>query len=308
MVKISAIIPIFNEEGNIRILFNELKGELSKITKNYEIIFVDDGSKDKSPFILENLAKEEKSLRVITFNKNFGQTAALDAGFKAAKGEIVIPMDGDLQNDPQDIPRLIKKLEEGYDVVSGWRFNRRDSLSKKFMSKGADFLRKVLFKDSIHDSGCTLKAYRKKCLEGLNLYGEMHRFIPALLAMKGYKITELKVRHRQRKYGKTKYNIKRTFKGFLDMILIKFWMDFSTRPIHFLGGTGLFSAGIGSLMLLYLIIIKIFLGASIGDRPLLLFGILFIIVGFLFIMFGILADILMKVYYKDSTPYTIKDD
>ena len=308
MVKISAIIPIFNEEGNIRILFNELKGELSKITKNYEIIFVDDGSKDKSPFILENLAKEEKSLRVITFNKNFGQTAALDAGFKAAKGEIVIPMDGDLQNDPQDIPRLIKKLEEGYDVVSGWRFNRRDSLSKKFMSKGADFLRKVLFKDSIHDSGCTLKAYRKKCLEGLNLYGEMHRFIPALLAMKGYKITELKVRHRQRKYGKTKYNIKRTFKGFLDMILIKFWMDFSTRPIHFLGGTGLFSAGIGSLMLLYLIIIKIFLVASIGDRPLLLFGILFIIVGFLFIMFGILADILMKVYYKDSTPYTIKDD
>jgi glycosyltransferase involved in cell wall biosynthesis len=307
MTKISIVIPIYNEEKNIEILFEELKANLPLLTKDYEIIFIDDGSEDKSPLILNKL-RNKQNVKIITFKKNFGQTAALDAGFKSAQGDIIIPMDGDLQNDPRDIPRLIIKLNEGYDVVSGWRFNRRDSIAKKIISKGADTLRKILFRDNIHDSGCTLKAYKKECLKKLDLYGEMHRFIPALLAMKGHKITELKVNHRERKYGKTKYNLKRTFKGFLDMLLIKFWMDFSTRPIHLLGGTGLLTMGVGSLMALYLVLIKIFLKASIANRPLLLFAILFIIMGFLFIMFGILADILMKIYYKDKTSYTIKND
>ncbi|MFW9877999.1 MAG: glycosyltransferase [Candidatus Thorarchaeota archaeon] len=307
-IEISIVIPVYNEERNIRILYEEIKGVMKPTNKKYEVLFVDDGSKDHTPNILEKLKNENKDIKIITFRRNFGQTAAIDAGFKNSSGKIIITMDGDLQNDPSDIPRLIKKLEEGYDCISGWRYKRRDSFSKRFMSRGADFLRKLIFKDTIHDSGCTLKAYRKKALENLELYGEAHRFIPAILSIRGYRIGEIKVRHRKRKYGKTKYNLKRTVKGLLDMILIKFWMDFSTRPIHLLGGMGLLSFGIGSLITLYLVIIKLFFSQAIGDRPLLIFGVLFIIVGIIFIMFGILADILIKIYYQKEKYYSIKNE
>ncbi|MFH1376296.1 MAG: glycosyltransferase [Candidatus Woesearchaeota archaeon] len=305
-MELSIVIPIYNEERNISILFKELKSILDQLKKSYEIIFVNDGSKDRSEKILNNI--KDPKVRVIHFRKNFGQTSALEAGFKHSNGKIIISMDGDLQNDPKDIPRLITKLEEGYDVVSGWRYKRKDSFSKKFMSKGADNLRKLLFKDKIHDSGCTLKAYKKETLKDLKLYGEMHRFIPALLTMKGYKITEIKVRHRKRIYEKSKYGFKRTMKGFLDMLLIKFWMDFSTRPIHLLGGLGLISMFLGFLIAIYLVIIKIFLNQPIGDRPLLLFSVLFIILGALFLVFGVLADILIKIYYQNENYYSIKNE
>lgn len=305
-MELSIVIPIYNEAKNIIPLHRELKLVLNQLKKKYEIVFVNDGSTDQSERIINHL--KDKNTKAIHFKKNFGQTAALDAGFQHSKGKIIIPMDGDLQNDPRDIPRLINKLEEGYDVVSGWRFNRKDNFSKKFISRGADFLRKVLFKDKIHDSGCTLKAYKKEALKDLRLYGEMHRFIPALLSQKGYRITEIKVRHRKRLYEKTKYNLSRTVKSFLDMLLIKFWMDFSTRPIHLLGGLGLLSMAAGFLITLYLVIIRIFLQQPIGDRPLLIFAVLFILLGAIFLIFGVLADILIKIYYQNENHYTIKNE
>jgi glycosyltransferase involved in cell wall biosynthesis len=305
-MELSVIIPIYNEERNIPILYRELKNVLENLKKKYEIIFINDGSTDMSEKILNNL--KDKHVRVIHFRKNFGQTAALDAGFKNAKGKIIITMDGDLQNDPRDIPRLIKKLEEGYDVVSGWRYKRRDSLSKIIMSKGADLLRKIIFKDNIHDSGCTLKAYRKEAVKNIDLYGEMHRFIPAILSWKGYKITEIKVRHRKRVYEKSKYGIKRALKGFLDMLLIKFWMDFSTRPIHLFGGLGFLCGILGLILGIYLTILKLIYKESIMNRPLLLLSVLLILVGLILLIFGLLADILIKIYYKNEESYVIKNE
>jgi glycosyltransferase involved in cell wall biosynthesis len=304
MVEISAVIPIYNEEGNIIPLYNELKEVLDKLKKSYEIIFVNDGSTDKSEQILNNI--KDKNLKPIHFRKNSGQTAALDAGFKASKGDIIITLDGDLQNDPKDIPKLISILDKGYDIVAGWRAKRKDTFSKKFISKGAKFLRRIILNDKLEDSGCTLRVYKKECIQNLDLYGEMHRFIHIILSMRGFKIAQTKVNHRKRIAGITKYNASRTVKSFLDMLLLNFWIKYSTRPIHLLGGTGLLSGIVGSLMLLYLVFIKLFFHAAIADRPLLLISILFIIMGFLFLMFGILADILVKIYYKENTPYTIK--
>ena len=305
MVKLSIILPVYNEEKNLNLLYNELNKVLKSIGNDYEILFVDDNSKDNSLNVLNKLSNLNPKVKIIKFRKNFGQTAALDAGIKNSKGEIIITMDSDLQNDPRDIPKLINKINEGYDVVSGWRYNRRDSFSKKFISKGANLLRKLIIKDSIQDSGCTLKAYKRECFENTKLYGEMHRFIPALLGLKGFKIGEIKVNHRERKFGKTNYNMKRTMNGFLDMILLKFWMNYSTRPIHLFGGLGLFSGLFGVLIGLYLTFIKITYGVSIGNRPLLILSALLILVGLILFVFGVLADILIKIYYKDQESYSI---
>ena len=302
---LSIVVPVYNEEKNVVILYKELKTVLGKFKKDYEIIFVDDGSTDSTFKELERLNKNDRRLRIIRFRKNFGQTAALDAGFKHAKGKVIVSIDADLQNDPTDIPKLLIKLEEDYDVVSGWRKNRKDTTSKNFASRGAHKLRRLLFKDQIHDSGCTLKAYRRECFEGLDLYGEMHRFIPALLSWKGFRITEIVVKHRARKYGKTKYSWRRIVKGFLDMLVVKFWMQYSTRPVHLFGSLGLLLGSIGFLSALYLAIQKLVFRQSIGNRPLLLLSVLFIIVGLQFLMFGILADIMIKDYYKKDRPYKI---
>ncbi|MBT7297013.1 glycosyltransferase family 2 protein [Candidatus Woesearchaeota archaeon] len=304
MVDLSIVVPIYNEEKNIKILYNEIKLVLNNLKKTHEIIFINDGSTDNSEKIMNTI--KDNNFRKINFRKNFGQTAALDAGFKASKGNVIITLDGDLQNDPKDIHKLLIILDKGYDIVAGWRANRKDSFSKKFISKGAKFLRRIILNDNLRDSGCTMRAYKKECIKELNLYGEMHRFIHIILSMKGFKIAQTKVNHRKRIHGITKYNSSRTVKSFLDMLLLKFWLKYSTRPIHLLGGTGLLSTGAGSLMLIYLIFIKLFFNAAIANRPLLLFAIFFIIIGFLFLMFGILADILIKIYYKDDTPYTIK--
>ncbi len=305
MVDISVVLPVYNEEKNIEILYHELVLVLDKLDKNYEIIFVDDKSMDKSSKIIEEISKKDNNIKLIRFRKNFGQTAALDAGIKNSLGKIIITMDSDLQNDPRDIPNLIKELSRGYDVVSGWRYNRKDNFSKRVLSRGANILRKLIINDTITDSGCTLKAYRRECFKDLKLYGEMHRFIPALLSLNGFKISEMKVNHRKRKFGKTNYTFKRTLNGFLDMILLKFWMKYSTKPIHLFGGLGILSGISGFLIGIYLTYIKLINGEAIANRPLLVLSALLIVSGLILLVFGLLADILVKIYYKDKESYSI---
>jgi glycosyltransferase involved in cell wall biosynthesis len=297
---ISVVIPTYNEEKNVILLHRKIKEVLDSMGKDYEIIFVDDGSRDKTFQNLQMMKQADKRVKIIKFRSNFGQTAALDAGFKQAKGDVIIAMDADLQNDPADIPRLIAKLNQGYDCVSGWRKNRKDPLTKHIASRGANLLRKIIIHDKIQDSGCTLKAYRKECFEDLDLYGEMHRFIPALLQWRGFKITELPVKHHPRKYGKTKYSMKRVIKGMLDMIVVKFWMGYSARPIHLFGGFGILMGLIGFVIALYLVIVKLFYGQGIANRPLLLLAALLMILGVQFLIFGVLADIMIKVYYGEK--------
>ena len=257
MVKISVVIPAYNEEKNVSPLYEKLKEVLDQLKKDYEIIFIDDGSTDKTFNELKTLHGSDNNVKIIKFRRNFGQTAALDAGFKEAQGSIIIGMDADLQDDPSEIPRMFKKIDEGYDVVGAWRFKRKDSFSKKIFSKFASFLRKVITKEIVHDSGTTFRAYRKECFGDLNLFGEMHRYIPYLLIWKGFKFTEIKVRHHKRKYGQTKYNFKRLLKGFLDLLVVKFWMQYSARPVHLFGSIGVISTLLGFLIGTYLTIIKI---------------------------------------------------
>lgn len=303
---ISIVIPLYNEEENISELHEEITLVMGRLKYKYEIIFVDDGSLDNTYDSLVHISKHDKNTKLIKFRKNFGQTAAFDAGIREASGSIIITMDGDLQNDPSDIPVLINKLEEGYDVVSGWRFDRKDSFLKRIISRGANLLRKVIINDQINDSGCSLKVYRIECFDNLRLYGEMHRFIPALVQLEGFKVTEVKVNHRARKYGKTKYSFSRTINGFLDMLIVKFWMSFSTKPIHLFGGLGILCGSTGFALGLYLTYIKYILGEGIANRPLLLLSALLILSGLILIVFGTLADILIRIYYKDRDSYSIQ--
>ena len=306
--EISIIIPVYNEEGNLKILCNQIKNTLSKYNKHYEIIFIDDGSTDSSFKILQDLHGKNKNVAVVKFRKNFGQTAAIDAGFKHARGNILVVMDSDLQNDPEDIPRLIEALNQGYDAVSGWRYDRKDPVAKKIVSFFSNTIRRLLTNDKIHDSGCSLKAYRKECVKDLDLYGEMHRYIPALLSWKGFRIGEIKVHHHPRKSGKTKYGAVRIIKGLLDLLVVKFWMQYSARPIHLFGTFGLLSFFFGTLIGIYLVIEKFFYGRSLANRPLLMLAVLTVIIGIQFILFGVLADIMIKIYYtgREKTPYSIE--
>ncbi len=291
---LSVVVPLFNEKENISELHAKIEAVCRTLEKSYEIIFVDDGSTDGS----QNIAKTLSPLVYIELRRNFGQTAAFDAGFKEAAGEIVVTMDGDLQNDPADIPLLLAAIDRGADVVSGWRYKRRDSFMKKFFSRTANVLRTVLLKDSIHDSGCSLKAFRAEALRDIDLYGEMHRFIPALLEVDGWIVQEVKVSHHKRKAGKTKYNWKRSIKGFSDMIYIWFWRSYASRPIHFFGGGGIFLITLGFGILLWMAYVKIFFDASLSDRIWPLMGVFLVMLGVQFFVFGLLADILTKNYYK----------
>lgn len=294
----SIIIPVFNEEQNVRELYSKLKYILNKLKKSHEIIFIDDGSTDNTYKILEKI--NDKTVKIIKFRRNFGQTAAWDAGFKHAKGNLIITMDGDLQNDPNDLPKLIKKLKEGYAVVSGWRVKRKDNFSKKLFSLFSRQLRKVIIDDKIHDSGCSLKIYKKECFEDLDLYGEMHRYIAEILVLRGFKIGEVKVNHLPRRKGKTKYNFIRLPKGFLDLIVIAFWQKYSSRPIHLFGGIGILMSLLGVITGFYLVYLKFAQGISIANRPLLLLAVLLVVLGIQFIIFGLIADVLVKMYYSGS--------
>lgn len=292
---LSVVVPLYNEEGNVRELHQKIVLACQKIKKPFEIIFVDDGSNDKTAKNVRDLSP----LTLIQFRRNFGQTAAFDAGFKAARGELIVTLDGDLQNDPNDISLLLEKLKEGYDVVSGWRYKRKDNLMKKVFSRTANKLRKILLHDSIHDSGCSLKVFKRECFDNLDLFGEMHRFIPALLELQGYRIGEVKVRHHPRAHGVTKYNWKRGMKGFVDMISIWFWERYASRPLHLFGGLGLLFVALGAVLLLWMLIEKIFFGTSLSEKIWPMMGVFFTMIGVQFFIFGLLADIVMKNYYKN---------
>lgn len=307
MVKLSVVIPVYNEQKNVVVLVKEIESVLNNLTQDYEILFVDDGSKDNTFGVLASLYSQNKKIKVMRFRTNFGQTAALDAGLKAATGDYIVTMDGDLQNDPRDIPRLLNKLNEGYDVVSGWRHNRKDTFFKLFFSRVSYLLRDMLTKDKVHDSGCSLKVYRRKAIEGLHLFGEMHRYITSLVVLRGFKVGELKVNHRPRIAGKTKYNYKRLLKGVLDLLFVKFWMDFSTRPLHFFGFLGFLQYLFAVIVFIEQIIKALLIGKLIVG-PLLLLGVLLVITGSLFILCGLLGEIQIRTYYAiaNRNPYDIE--
>jgi glycosyltransferase involved in cell wall biosynthesis len=303
-LKLSIVVPVFNEEENVQELHRAMFSACQKLGNNFEIIFIDDGSTDKTAENCKNLTP----LKFIQFRQNFGQTAAFDAGIKEAKGGIVITMDGDLQNDPEDIKLLLEEMEKGYDVVSGWRWQRKDSLMKKFFSRVANVLRKILIKDNIHDSGCSLKAYKKECFDGVDLFGEMHRFIPAILELSGFKVGEVKVSHHPRIHGKTKYNWKRALKGLVDMFSVWFWRKYASRPLHLFGGTGIIFSLIGFVILIWMAVEKLFYNQSLSEKIWPLVGLFMIMVGIQLFVSGLLADILIRNYYKNrgTMNYSIK--
>ena len=309
-VDLSIVIPIYNEEENLPILYEKLKEVLDKLGKNYEIIFVNDGSTDRSWEIIKQLAEKDPHVVGVNFRRNYGQTAAMSAGFDMARGEVIITMDGDLQNDPTDIPRLLEEMDKGYDIVSGWRKDRKDAfISRTLPSRIANWLISKVTGVHLHDYGCSLKAYKADVAKNLDYYGEMHRFLPALAKPVGAKVTELPVKHHPRMYGKSKYGISRTFKVILDLFLVKFLLDYRTKPLRVFGGTGLILFTIGSLILLYLVFVKLFMGEDIGNRPLLIFGTLLVLSGIQLISTGIVAELITRTYYESQNkrPYLIKE-
>jgi len=297
----SFIIPVYNEEDNVAPLHKEIVAVAKKLKKAFEVIFVDDGSSDKT---LENL-KKLSPVKILVLRKNSGQSAALDAGIKAAQGKILITMDGDGQNDPADVPKMLKKLN-GFDVVCGWRHQRKDPFTKRFISQGAKFFRSFLVADKIHDAGCTLRIYKRECFNGLDLYGEMHRMIPALLAWNGFRLVEVKVNHRLRKSGQTKYSWQRTFKGFLDMLDVWFWRKYQARPLHLFGSAGLFLISFSSFFGLYLVIKRLFFNYSLADKIWPLIAVTGFITGIQLLVFGLLANLIIKSEKKHDF-YRVKE-
>lgn len=310
-VELSVVVPVLNEQDNIRTLYREIKETLAG-KHSYEVIFVDDGSTDGSFSVMAELQKDDSRVRVISFRTNFGQTAAMSAGFAYARGRIIIPIDADLQNDPADIPRLLVKLNEGYDIVSGWRRQREDRLvTRKLPSRAANWLIRKITGVYIHDFGCTLKAYRREVLDETRLYGEMHRFIPALAGWAGAKVGEIAVHHRPRKIGVAKYGFGRTFKVLLDLITVKFLASFSTKPIYVFGGLGILSAIGGTLSGLGVLYQK-FISTShlpMNRNPLLLLTVLLITATIQFILMGLLAEILVRTYHESQNrpTYVIRE-
>lgn len=308
-MKLSIVVPVYNEEGNLKELHKELLSVLALLKVQYEIIWVNDGSKDGSLAVLDEIAKRDTTSKVIDFVRNFGQTAAMSAGIKQAIGDIIIPMDADLQNDPADIPKFLEKIEEGYDVVSGWRKDRKDKLLlRKIPSWIANSIIAAITGVHIHDYGCSMKAYRRDIIQGVLLYGEMHRFIPAYASWHGGTVTEIVVNHRARIHGVTKYGISRTFRVILDLVLIKFLSKYMNRPIHFFGGVGFISIALGGFAALLAIYLKYIHGTSFILTPLPIFSAMLVIVGVQLIVMGIIAEMLMRVYYESQgkQPYTIR--
>ena len=302
-LEISVVVPIYNEQDSIEILHKEISNSMKNLGVSHEIIFVDDGSTDKTFNKLQNLSP----IRIIKFRKNFGQTAAMDAGIKSAKGKYIITMDGDLQNDSKDISELLKKIKkENLDVVVGWRKNRKDSFFKKFFSKCAARLRKILIDDGIHDSGCTLKIYKKECFKSVDLVGEMHRFIPGILKIKGFKIGEIVVNHRHREHGKTKYGITRGVRGVLDMFSVWFWKKYASRPLHLFGTFGLVLIFVSVLAGGWATYLKIFEELDLTDTALTNLALFGFLMGVQFLVFGLLADMISKNYFA-STKDTVYD-
>lgn len=309
-ISISIVIPVYNEEANIKSLFEEIKSVcetgMDGLPFDYEIIIVNDGSTDRTAEVCRSLCP----LTYIQFRKNYGQTSALDCGFKAASKGLVAAMDGDGQNDPADIPGMVKYLlDNDLDVVSGWRRSRQDTFGKRFVSRGANMLRHLIVHDGINDSGCTLKIYRKECFENLTLYGEQHRFIPALLKIRGFRIGEVEVNHRPRMAGKSKYSFVRVFKGFLDMLSVWFWTKYSSRPLHLLGGLSLLFFFFAAIFGLWTVIGYLIVGHMPNFIIQLILAIFFFTAGQLQLTFGLLSEMMMKTYFntQDMVPYFVKE-
>ena len=309
-MELSIVVPVFNEEENVEPLVREIQSILSSLEKSYEIVVVDDGSRDGTFEILRRLHRSQPTLHVIRLKRNFGQTAALAAGLEHAQGEIIVLMDGDGQNDPADIPALLDKIGQGNDLVVGWRFKRRDPfLNRRLPSMIANRLISWTTKVKLHDYGCTLKAMRKDIAKSLRLHGEMHRFIPAIAYERGAQVAEIKVDHRPRLHGSSKYGITRTLRVVLDLLTVKFLSSYSTRPAHVFGPIGVISGLTGFAIALYLTVQKFAYRLEIGNRPLLLLSILLIFIGFQFVTMGLLGEMLARIYHEsqDRTIYVIGD-
>lgn len=297
---ISIVIPIFNEEANVLPLYESLRGALDPLGKTYEILFVDDGSQDGTRVLLSRLSASDPRVRVLEFARNFGQTAAMAAGFEHSRGEIIIPLDADLQNDPADIPRILEKLEQGYDVVSCWRQDRQDSFTRVIPSKVANLLVSWIGGVRLHDYGCTLKGYRREVLRHVRLYGEMHRFIPIFANWAGGKVTEIPVRHHARRHGRSKKPMFRTVKVILDLITIKFLGSYSTKPMYLFGSIGLLSFLSGSLLSVVTLYQKYFYSVRAHRNPLLLLAVFCFIVGVQFILIGLVAELIVRTYHESQ--------
>jgi len=300
-VGLSIVIPVFNEEENLRDLYAQIVNSCDKIGRPFEILMIDDGSTDGSFARLKEIRNLDPRVKVIRLRRNFGQTAAMSAGFDHARGDIIITLDADLQNDPADFPLLIQKIEEGFDVVSGWRKNRRDRfLTRLLPSVCANWLISRITRVKLHDNGCTLKAFRREVIKNIKLYGELHRFIPAIASSMGISIAEVPVNHRPRLRGKSKYNLTRAPKVLLDIMTVKFMLSYSTRPLQIFGLLGLASGLAGFLIGLYLSYQRLILKISLANRPLLLLAILLMVIGFQFVVLGLLAEIMVRTYHEST--------
>ncbi|MEM9450822.1 MAG: glycosyltransferase family 2 protein [Cyanobacteria bacterium P01_E01_bin.6] len=298
---LSIVVPIYNEVESLTHLIEAIATAAVTTQLPYEMVLVDDGSTDGTTALLQNLASDRPDIRAVILRRNYGQTAAMAAGFHYSKGKVIITMDGDLQNDPADIPMLLDILDNGYDMVSGWRKERQDAaLTRLLPSRIANWLIGIVTGVRLHDYGCSLKAYRAELVADMNLYGELHRFLPALAFIEGGRITEVPVRHHARKFGASKYGLGRTFRVTMDLITIFFMKKFVTRPMHVFGLFGLGAASSGILIWLYLTYVKLAMGQNIGDRPLLILAVMLILAGIQLCGFGVLAELLMRTYHESQ--------
>jgi glycosyltransferase involved in cell wall biosynthesis len=302
---LSIVVPVYNEEQNVPLLYQAVIAALKDLTQSWELILVDDGSRDRSLAELEKLAAcDPQRVRVIAMRRNFGQTTAIAAGIDHSCGDIVILMDADLQNDPADIPMMLEKIAEGYDVVSGWRVNRQDTFSRRLPSNLANGLISSVTGVHLHDYGCTLKAYRREVLTGFRLYGEMHRFIPVYADSVGARILEVKVHHHARRFGKAKYGLERTLKVVLDLFTVKFLTSYASKPIRLFGGIGLSMSFVAVLLWIYLFIRRVIFLSDIGNSPILIGAAVILIMGFQSILMGLIAELLVRTYYESQNKHT----
>ncbi len=301
--EISIVAPVFNEAESIAVLHSELLEVLTKIGKSFEIIFIDDGSTDHTLLKLKKL----KPIRVISFSRNFGKSQALQAGFDAAKGTYIITLDSDLQDDPHEIPKFLAQFESGADLICGWKQNRQDPFSKVFLSRIANAMNRFFSGVKVHDMDCCFKGYRRDVAKTILLHGDMHRYIPSIAASFGFTIREVKINHRARQFGKSKYGFGRIFRGFFDFLTILFLGRFISRPMHFFGIIGLSLSGIGFIILAYLTYLKLFWGVLIGSRPFLLFGVLLVLVGFQSFSLGLLGELIVRQNNRSERNFVIRE-
>ena len=309
-ISLSVVVPLYDEGANVVRFYDRLKPVLDKIGRSHEILMIDDGSKDDTFARLKELCGRDPHLRAIRFRRNFGQTAAMAAGIDHARGDVIVTMDGDLQNDPRDIPMLLEGIDQGYDVVSGWRADRKESfLLRRLPSMVANRLISAVCGCRLHDYGCTLKAYRRELITAIGLYGDSHRFIPALATGMGAAVAEVKVRHYPRTRGQSKYGLNRTFRVILDLLTVKFFLSFATRPMRIFGSLGFLASFVGSVLLLHLSYVKLVLRHGIGGRPLLIVAMLLLLGGLQFITMGLLGEMLTWTHHEvaNKTIYKVKE-